>query len=263
MRRVDIGANLGHESFRGDLDEVLARARRAGVEGIVGTGAAVTESAAAQRLAARHPKRLRSTAGVHPHLAREWGDASAGALRALLARTEVVAVGEAGLDFNRDFSPRPSQERAFEAQIELAIELGMPLFMHERDASERFVALLARHRHRLGPGVVHCFTGDERALDAYLDLDLHIGITGWICDERRGTHLHRLVRKIPSERLMVETDAPYLLPRDLRPRPRGRRNEPAYLPHIVARIAQHRGETPEQLAESSARTAIAFFGLGA
>ena len=137
----------------------------------------------------------------------------------------------------------------------------MPLFMHERDASERFVAILARHRHRLGPAVVHCFTGDEGALDAYLDLDLHIGITGWICDERRGTHLHRLVGKIPSERLMVETDAPYLLPRDLRPRPKSRRNEPAHLPHIVERVARLRGETPEQLAESSTRTACAFFGL--
>ena len=261
MRLVDIGANLGHESFRDDLEEVLERARRAGVERIVVTGASEAESAVAQRLAARHPNRLRATAGVHPHLAREWSDASAGALRALLARPEVVAVGEAGLDFNRDFSPRACQERAFEAQIELATDLAMPLFMHERDASERFVAILARHRHRLGPAVVHCFTGDERALDAYLDLDLHIGITGWICDERRGTHLHRLVKKIPAERLMVETDAPYLLPRDLRPRPKGRRNEPACLPHIVERIAHYRGETPEQLAESSTRTARAFFGL--
>ena len=261
MRLVDIGANLGHESFRGDLEEVLGRARRAGVERIVVTGASEAESAVAQRLAARYPDRLRATAGVHPHLAREWSDASAGALSVLLARPEVVAVGEAGLDFNRDFSPRACQERAFEAQIELATELAMPLFMHERDASERFVAILARHRHRLGPAIVHCFTGDERALDAYLDLDLHIGITGWICDERRGTHLHRLVKKIPSERLMVETDAPYLLPRDLRPRPRGRRNEPAYLPHIVERIAHCRGETPEQLAESSTRTAMAFFGF--
>ena len=253
MRLVDIGANLGHESFRGDLEEVLERARQAGVERIVVTGASVAESTVAQRLAARYPDRLRATAGVHPHLAREWSDASAGALGALLARPEVVAVGEAGLDFNRDFSPRACQE--------LATELAMPLFMHERDASERFVAILARHRHRLGPAVVHCFTGDERALDAYLDLDLHIGITGWICDERRGTHLHRLVKKIPSERLMVETDAPYLLPRDLRPRPKGRRNEPAYLPHIVERIAHCRGETPEQLAESSTRAAMAFFGL--
>ena len=261
MRLVDIGANLGHESFRGDLDEVLERARSAGVERIVVTGASVPESAAAQRLAARYPNRLRSTAGVHPHLAREWGEESGDALRSLLCRPEVVAVGEAGLDFYRDFSPRACQERAFEAQVELAVELAMPLFMHERDASERFIAILARHRHRLGPAVVHCFTGDEGALDAYLDLDLHIGITGWICDERRGTHLHRLVGRIPSERLMVETDAPYLLPRDLRPRPKSRRNEPAHLPHIVERIAQLRGETPEQLAESSTRTARAFFGL--
>ena len=263
MELTDIGANLGHESFRDDLEEVLERAARAGVERIVVTGASEAESAAAQRLAARYPGRLRATAGVHPHVARDWTDTSADALRELLARPEVVAVGEAGLDFNRNLSPRASQERAFEAQIELAIELEMPLFLHERDASERFVAILERHRHRLGPAVVHCFTGDGPALDAYLGLDLHIGITGWICDERRGTHLHPLVGKIPSERLMVETDAPYLLPRDLRPRPRGRRNEPACLPHIVERIARLRGETFEQLARSTTRTARAFFGLEA
>ena len=261
MRMVDIGANLGHESFRDDLDDVLERARAAGVERIVVTGASESESAVAQGMAARYPRQLSATAGVHPHLAREWTEASADALRSLLARPGVVAVGEAGLDFNRDFSPRDCQERAFEAQIELAAELRMPLFMHERDASERFIAILARHRHRLGRAVAHCFTGNERALDAYLDLDLHIGITGWVCDERRGTHLHRLVSKIPSERLMVETDAPYLLPRDLRPRPKSRRNEPAYLSHIVERIAHFRGEAPEQLAESSTRAAEAFFGL--
>ena len=261
MGLVDIGANLGHESFRGDLQAVLDRARAAGVERILATGASERESALAQSIAVQYPRQLRATAGVHPHLAREWTDASADALRSLLSCPEVVAVGEAGLDFYRDFSPRDCQERVFEAQIELAIELAMPLFMHERDASERFTAILARHRHRLGPAVVHCFSGDERALDAYLDLDLHIGITGWICDERRGTHLHRLVGRIPSERLMVETDAPYLLPRDLRPRPKSRRNEPAFLPHIVQRIAQLRGETPEQLTESSTRTAVAFFGL--
>ena len=261
MRLIDIGANLGHENFRGDLEEVLARARTAGVERIVVTGASESDSALAQRLAADHPEQLRATAGVHPHVARQWSGSSAGALRSLLIRPEVVAVGETGLDFNRDFSPRSCQERAFEAQIELAAELAMPIFMHERDASERFVAILARHRHRLGRAVVHCFTGEERALDAYLDLDLHIGITGWICDERRGVHLHRLVGKIPPARLMVETDSPYLLPRDLRPRPKGRRNEPAFLPHIVARIAEARGETPEELAASSTETARAFFGL--
>ena len=262
MPLIDIGANLGHESFRGDLDEVIERAAKVGVERIVVTGASEGESRAAQRLAARYPGRLSATAGVHPHLARDWTDTSADALLGLLSRPEVVAVGEAGLDFNRNFSPRASQERAFEAQIELAIALEMPLFMHERDASERFVAILERHRHRLGPAVVHCFTGDERELETYLDLDLHIGITGWICDERRGTHLHPLVGKIPAERLMVETDAPYLLPRDLRPRPRGRRNEPANLPHIVERVARLRGETAAQLAQSTTRAARAFFRLG-
>ena len=260
---VDIGANLGHESFRYDLDAVLDRAREAGVTQIVVTGAAERESRTARAIAARYPDMLRSTAGVHPHVSREWSDATADALRDLAGEGQVVAIGETGLDFNRDFSPREEQERAFEAQLELAAELDMPVFMHERDAHERFAAIVARHRHRLVSAVIHCFTGDARALDAYLDLDLHVGITGWICDERRGEHLRSLVGRIPSDRLMIETDAPYLLPRDLRPKPKTRRNEPMHLRHVLETVARCRQEEAPSLAASTTRTARAFFALPA
>ena len=170
-------------------------------------------------------------------------------------------MGETGLDFYRDFSPRPDQERAFEAQLEIASRLGLPVFMHERDAHRRFVEILKPVRDRLGPAVIHCFTGDRDDLDTYLDLDLHVGITGWICDERRGLHLRELVGRIPTDRLMLETDSPYLLPRDLRPRPRSRRNEPAHLAHVARAVASATGETVEALAARTTATACAFFGL--
>ena len=261
MNLIDIGANLTHEAFAHDLDGVLDRAALAGVQQMVVTGASAAESAAGVRLAQAHPQQLFATAGVHPHLAREWDDAAAEEIAAMAALECVVAVGEAGLDFNRDFSPRDDQERVFIAHLELAARIGKPLFLHERDAFERFHPILREHRSYLGAVVVHCFTGDDTALDAYLDLDLHIGITGWICDERRGLHLRELVSRIPAERLMVETDSPYLLPRDLRPKPKSRRNEPMNLPHIVKQIAVGRSQHALDCAMHTTATARAFFAL--
>ena len=264
MQLVDIGANLGHESFDRDRPQVLARAREAGVAQIVVTGASEAESTVALEVARTAPGVLFSTAGVHPHHACEWqagSGGSAAALERLAAAPEVVAIGETGLDFNRDFSPRADQERAFEAHLDLAAGLGMPVFLHERDAHERFLAIVSRWRARLPRAVIHCFTGDGAALDAYLDLDLHVGVTGWICDERRGLPVRGLVSRIPLDRLMIETDAPYLLPRDLAPKPKTRRNEPMYLPHVLRAVADAAGHEPEALAQSTAETARHFFGL--
>ncbi len=258
---VDVGANLTHESFARDLEEVLGRAAAVGVRQIVVTASDAHDSVAAAALAARYPRWLFATAGVHPHYARVWSAEVERTIEAL-ARTEpVVAVGEAGLDFTRDFSPRAQQEAAFEAQLDLAARLGMSVFMHERDAHERFLAILRNHRARLTMAVIHCFTGSRAELDAYLDLDLHVGITGWICDERRGRHLRELVALIPAERLMLETDAPYLLPRDLAPRPKTRRNEPMYLPHVLRVVAGCRGEAAMALARTTTLNARHFFSL--
>ncbi|MEP6897192.1 MAG: TatD family hydrolase, partial [Rhodanobacter sp.] len=173
----------------------------------------------------------------------------------------VRAIGETGLDFNRNYSPREVQLGVFERQLQIAVDLQLPLFLHQRDAHEDFVALLRRYRDKVPGAVVHCFTDTGAALRDYLALDCHIGITGWICDERRGTHLRELVREIPSNRLMLETDAPYLLPRTVRPPPAHRRNEPMYLRHICEEVARDRGETTEVTAANSTATAEAFFGL--
>lgn len=261
MQLVDIGANLSHESFRRDLDAVVERAQAAGVAQIVITGASEEESAAASEIARTRPGVLFATAGLHPHLAREWRPRSERVIRELALRPEVVAVGEAGLDFNRDFSPRDQQARVFEAQLQIAADLGLPLFMHERDAHEKFVEILKPRRARLGDAVIHCFTGSADELDAYLDLGLHVGVTGWICDERRGRHLRELVTRIPLDRLMLETDAPYLLPRDLRPKPKSRRNEPMHLPHILETVARCREMSVKELADATTQTSRKFFGI--
>ena len=261
MQLIDIGANLTHESFGHDFDAVLQRARAHGVVQMVVTGASREHSPQALALARAHPGELFATAGVHPHHAVEYTDECDAEMRALHAHAEVVAVGECGLDYFRDFSPRPAQRRAFERQLQLAAENGKPLFLHQRDAHADFMAMMKNFDGRLGPAVVHCFTGNRGELFDYLDQDWHIGITGWLCDERRGRHLREFVKEIPDHRLMVETDAPYLLPRTLDPMPRDRRNEPMYLPHIVQELARDRGQSMEAVAVATTATARSFFRL--
>lgn len=261
MQLIDIGANLGHDSFDHDRDAVLQRARDAGVSRIVVTGASREHSPKALALAQQHPGFLFATAGVHPHHADEYTGECDAELRALHAHAEVVAVGECGLDYFRDFSPRPAQRRAFEHQLQIGVDTGKPLFLHQRDAHADFMAIMREFDGRLGPAVVHCFTGTREELFDYLDRDWHIGITGWLCDERRGTHLRELVKSIPANRLMVETDAPYLLPRTVRPQPSHRRNEPMYLAHIVEELARDRGEEIAATAAATTATATAFFRL--
>jgi TatD DNase family protein len=263
MQLIDIGANLTHESFVHDLDAVMQRARAHGVAQMVVTGASREHSPQALALARAHPGELFATAGVHPHHAVEYTDECDAEMRALHAHPEVVAVGECGLDYFRDFSPRPAQRRAFERQLQIATENGKPLFLHQRDAHADFMAMMKNFDGRLGPAVVHCFTGSRQELFDYLDQDWHIGITGWLCDERRGQHLRELVPHIPAERLMIETDAPYLLPRTVRPQPSHRRNEPMYLAHIVEELARDRGEAVALTAAATTATARAFFRLPA
>ena len=226
------------------------------------TGTKIDESRRALEIVRAWPGVLFCTAGVHPHYVSDCDDGTIAALRLLHREPEVVAMGECGLDFFRDLSPRAAQERWFAAQVELGGELGKPLFVHDRAAFERCHAILKERRGAYPRAVVHCFTADERQLRGYLDLDLHIGITGWICDERRGTGLRDIVRYVPASRLMIETDSPYLLPRTIRPRPKSRRNEPAYLTWVLDELARCRGEPPEQLAASSTAVARSFFGLG-
>ena len=228
-------------------------------------GSSLADSIDAIAIARQHPCVLFPTAGTHPNLAKDWHDGSREQLRALIQDHAVVAVGECGLDYYRDFSPRAQQARAFTEQIEVSMETGLPLFLHQRDAHDDFIAML--REARVNNAVVHCFTGRRHELDDYLELGLYVGITGWLCDERRGTHLESLVEAVPPERLLIETDAPYLLPRDLPTelarwvRPKNRRNEPAFLAHIGARVAACRGISVAELARTTSDNARRLFGL--
>lgn len=257
---VDIGLNLTHDSFDHDRDALLQRAFDVGVTHMLITGASLAGSRAAIDLARQHPAHMRATAGVHPHHASELTAAHCDALKQLLLQPEAAAAGECGLDYFRNFSSHEDQERAFRLQLELACEAGKPLFLHQRDAHDPFLSILKEFWPRLHGGVAHCFTAGLDEVRAYLDLGLYIGITGWLCDERRGAHLKDVVRFIPSDRLLVETDAPYLLPRDLKPKPASRRNEPMYLPHIVNAIAACRGEDPNAIARATTANARSLFG---
>jgi TatD DNase family protein len=258
---VDIGVNLAHESFDQDRGEVLDRARAAGVSRMIITGSSERSSARALALAQSAGEGLFATAGVHPHHANEYGVETSDVLRQLARHSRVVAIGECGLDFFRNFSPAVDQERAFRAQLEVAAELGMPVFLHQRDAHERFVNILDDYLSALPAAVAHCFTEGPAARDDYLERGLYLGITGWVCDERRGHDLREAVPGIPQERLLIETDAPYLLPRDLDPKPPTRRNEPMHLPHVLAALARLRDADPAALAEATTANAQRFFGL--
>jgi len=261
MDLIDIGANLAHDSFDDDRDAVLARAAEAGVRRIVVTGSSVESSERAADLAAAHPGRLFATAGMHPHHADDWDDTVRDALLATAGRPGVVSMGECGLDYFRNYSSHENQKRAFAGQLELAAETGLPVFLHQRDAHEDFLKVLKPRLPGLVRAVAHCFTAGDAELEAYLELGLYIGITGWICDERRGLHLRDLVPRIPADRLLLETDAPYLLPRTIRPRPKTRRNEPRWLPWVLETVAEARQTSPEELAAQTTANAERFFAL--
>ncbi len=258
---VDIGLNLTHESFAADRAAVLARGRAAGVTRWIITGTSLAASEAAVALAAGLPGEAWATVGLHPHHAGEWTDDLGRALGDLATAPGVVAVGECGLDYYRDYARHADQRRAFAGQLATAVARRLPVFLHERDAHADFAAMLREFRPDLAGGVAHCFTGGPAELEAYLALDLHVGITGWICDERRAGPLREAVGRLPLDRVLVETDAPYLLPRTLRPRPASRRNEPAFLTEVVRELARWMDADPAVVAAASTANAARLFGL--
>jgi len=258
---IDIGINLTNKRFDKDLSLVIENAKLAGVNALMVTGTSLDESQLALDLCLQYPGYLYCTAGIHPHDAKTFDSQSLPFLRKLAENQQVRAIGECGLDFNRNFSTPAEQEFAFIQQLELAVELQLPVFMHERDANERFIELLKPYISQLPNAVLHCFTGSQADLERSLALGLYVGITGWICDERRGTELIDLVKMIPEDRLMIETDGPYLLPRSMRPKPKSSRNEPKYLPYIAQAIANARGESVKQLMHQTEQNSKLFFKL--
>jgi len=243
---VDAGVNLSNHQFDDIHQAVLQRAAEANVTQMLLIGCDLQSSQASLKLAKQFKQFC--TAGVHPHDAKTADVQLEAHLTTLSQHPEVVAIGECGLDYNRDFSPRDVQRSVFRRQLQLAEQLNMPVYLHERDASEDMLAILSDYKVR---GVLHCFTGDENALQSYLAMGLYIGVTGWVCDERRGEQLQALVPTIPLNRLLIETDAPFLMPRNIRPRPKTRRNEPQNLPYVCQQIADLKGSEFTEVAKQT------------
>lgn len=243
MALIDAGLNLTSSQYDNDRDLIMARAKEAGVESCLIIGGDEDDSRHALTLAKQYT--VFATAGVHPHYAKTASPELSERLSELSQAPEVVAIGECGLDFNRDFSPRPQQRAVFATQLELANSLDMPVYMHERDAHDDMLAMLKEYQPK---GIVHCFTGTPEQAKAYLDLGLYLGVTGWVCDERRGSDLNAALRVIPLERLIIETDGPYLLPRTIRPKPKSRRCESAHLPYVVEHLADAYQSTSLEIA---------------
>ncbi len=257
---VDIGVNLTSNRFDKDRQQVIDAALESGVSKMIVTGTDFETNQQAFDLASSHGS-LYATAGCHPHHASEWSEAYIAQITELAQQDKVKAIGECGLDFNRNFSPPDAQRKAFVEQLELAVAIDKPVFLHQRDAHQDFIDILKPFLPKLKGACLHCFTGSEQELVECVEHGLYIGVTGWICDERRGQELKRIVKLIPQGRLMVETDAPYLLPRDMRPKPKSSRNLPQYLPHIVAEVARCRDESIQELMQHTTETAREFFDL--
>lgn len=259
---IDIGVNLTGSSFKNDIPQVIERARLSGVDQMIVTGTDSLHSERAITLTEQYDSACYATVGLHPHHASDYSSALGSELREMLSHKNVVAVGECGLDFNRNFSTRQEQIRAFEAQLEIAIDIQKPVFLHQRDAHDDFIAIIKSCRSDLGQLVAHCFTGSIEEVNDFVILDMYIGVTGWICDERRGGSLQQAVKHIPLDRIMLETDAPYLLPRDLQEKPvEKNRNEPCYLPHIGKAVAKRMDVEEQTLITAAYRNSCKFFNL--
>lgn len=262
---IDIGINLTNRQFHNDADDIIQNALDADVVQMILTGTSVKNSEESARIAAAYPGVLYSTAGIHPHDAKSFDGQSIAKLKALLQKKHVVSVGECGLDFDRDFSPRDKQEQCYKAQLELAISVQKPLFLHERAAFNRFVAITNEYLPQLPKAVVHCFTGSLQEAKTYLYQGFYLGFTGAISDTNRFAHLKEVVQYVPLDRLLIETDAPFMLPKNvpktMLTKYHERRNEPAFLPYVAGTIAQFKGVGLEVIAKHSTENAKAFFGL--
>ena len=256
----DAGVNLTNKRLLSDLDGVMARAEQDNVKKQLIISTSIEEAEQAVKLCQQFPEKLLMTVGIHPHDAGEAPANYKEQLRELAGLPYVVAIGECGLDFNRNFSPRDVQEEVFVAQIELANELSLPLYLHERDAIDLQIELLNQYCNDSTPCLTHCFTGGAEALNRYAERGHWFGITGWVCDERRNQELVSALPYLPLNRLVLETDAPFLLPRGLKPRPK--MNEPALLPVVGEALAHYLDVSVKHLAELTYANTERFFGLG-
>lgn len=261
MQLIDIAVNLTNHRLLDRLQTVIDNAQENHVIHQIITGTSIESSEHAIEISKVYPEYFSSTAGCHPHDAKDFKDEHRQRLYDLAKQDNVVAIGECGLDFNRNFSPQDIQLRVFEQQIEIAVDVNLPLFMHQRDAHKELTDVLTNYKDSYSSGVIHCFTGDKNQLKDCLDLGLYIGVTGWICDHRRNAELKEALQYLPLDRLMVETDSPYLLPRNIKPKPKSNTNFPANLPWVVKQISEILNIPAEKIAQQTIKNTSDFFSL--
>jgi len=246
MKIFDSHCHLDDKAYRKDIARVIERAHQNGVIRMMTVGVNKKTAVRAVSLAEARPD-LYASVGFHPHDAKQCNSAALDFMIKLAESPKVRAWGEIGLDYNRMYSPRKDQERWFIRQLEIAGELGLPMIFHERDSNGRFLDILKAHIDKEQIGVIHCFSGNPAELQHYLGLGLFVGITGILTLKGRGASLRQMVTQIPSDRLVVETDAPYLTPAP--EKNHTRRNEPAFVKSVLLKLAEVRREDPDQLAQ--------------
>ena len=234
---ADIACNFTSERFNKDLDDVIKRAIANKITKFGLICSRMSDLNKLLKIYKQYSKSMFYTIGVHPHHANEINDDYLKKLKNVITTNNPHAIGETGLDFFRNLSTYEQQIYVFEEQIKIAIDTNKPLFLHQRDSHDDFIKILRKYSSDISKAVVHCFTGTQGQLDDYLELDCYIGITGWICDEKRNVELRKAIKKIPLEKLMIETDCPYLIPKNLVEKPKNNRNEPTNLNHIINEIA--------------------------
>ena len=250
----DIGANLTSSHFSDDLDSVLDESFEAGVKKICITSSNLQDVRNAKKITERN-KNLYYSVGFHPHNAKDFKIEFLKDMSIYLDDPKAICLGEMGLDFNRNFSSREEQILCFESQLGLANSINKPLFLHQRDAHEEFLSILDNYKFNQKL-IVHCFTGNLSELEDYLKRDFYIGITGWVCDLERGLDLRECINHIPQDKLLIETDSPYLSPRK-----KIRRNEPKFLIDVAEEVARLRQQTKESIVKSSYENSLNFFNL--
>ena len=256
---ADIACNFTSDRFDNDLDEVINQAI---VNNITKFGLICSRLSDIDKLLEiynRYSKDMFFTIGVHPHHANEINEEYLKKLKEVINNNNPHAIGETGLDFFRNLSTYEEQIFAFEEQIKIAIDTNKPLFLHQRDSHDDFIKILRKYSSDINKSVVHCFTGTKKQLNDYLELDCYIGVTGWICDAKRNVELRKTIKNIPLERLMIETDCPYLIPKNLEEKPKNNRNEPTYLNHIADEVAALMKKDINDIREKTYKTSLSFF----
>ena len=256
---ADIACNFTSDRFDNDLDEVIDRAIANHITKFGLICSRLRDIDKLLEIYNRYSKNMFFTIGVHPHHANEINAEYLEKLKEVINKNNPHAIGETGLDFFRNLSTYEEQMYAFEEQIKIAIDTNKPLFLHQRDSHEDFIKILRKYSSDISKAVVHCFTGTQSQLDDYLELDCFIGVTGWICDEKRNVELRKTIKNIPLSKLMIETDCPYLIPKNLLDKPKNNRNEPSYLNHIVTEISILLDTDEEDIRNESFKNTLSFF----